>query len=40
MQITLSIGKISKPVDYAILFANTYSLENVVHPSNNRALAY
>ena len=40
MQITLSIGEISEPVDYAILFVNTYSLDNVVHPSNNRALAY
>ena len=40
MQITPSIGEISKPVDYAILFVNTYSLENVVHPSNNRALTY
>ena len=32
MQITLSIGEICKPVDYAILFVNTYSLDNVVHP--------
>ena len=40
MQITPSIGEISKPVNYAILFVNTYSLENVVHPSNNQVLTY